>query len=323
MSINTRCQLAWQFTALAFIGSWSNTALAAEPSRIYAFRPFTDGASLSLIADENTIADHGFLGAPTMSRDGNWVLFDATKGRSFAKTRLTKIAVAGPDDGKVVDLGYGVCGSFSPDGTQIAFFLNNNAPSGEERGIWVMDADGKNRHRVTTGCHPHWSPDGKSLLTVTSFRSPRQLVLVEVATGTRTRLLRNEVVLGQPAWSPDGKKIAITVKDGDDRVLCLFKPEVESIDRKELWRHTWNDQYEETWPDWSHDGKSIVFTAWDSDAGGVLIVDPTAKLGTKPQNAGVAPAETVRDSCWTADKKRILFASASKALHARATTPTE
>ena len=64
-----------------------------------------------------------------------------------------------------------------------------------------MDVDGKNRRRVTNGCHPHWSPDGKSLLTVTSFRSPRQLTLVDVATGKRTRLLKNEIVLGQPAWN--------------------------------------------------------------------------------------------------------------------------
>lgn len=302
-------------------GESASAVSQAEPrSRIYSFTPNAKSAGLRLIADENTIADHEFLGAPVMSHDGNWVLFDATKGRTFAKTRLIKVAVAGANKGKVIDLGYGVCGSFSPDDAQIAFFLNNKVPSGDERGIWVMDADGKNRRRVTNGCHPHWSPDGKSLLTVTSFRSPRQLTLVEVATGKRTRLLRNEIVLGQPAWSPDGKQIAITVQDNDERVLCLFKPERESTDRKEVWRQPFSQKYEETWPDWSSDGESLVFTVWDRITGGILIVDVAAGSNNKPKRADEIPQTTsIRDCQWASNGKQILFATDSDTIHALAT----
>lgn len=297
---------------------------AADPSRIYAFRPLADGASLSLIADENTIPDREFLGSPVASHDGNWVLFDATKGRSFAKTRLVKVAIAGPDKGKVVDLGYGVCASFSPDDSQIAFFLNNNVPSGEERGVWIMNADGSERERIGSGCHPKWSPDGSTILAVNRFLSPRYLTGINLETRKQTRLLKNEVVLGQPAWSPNGKKIAVTVKDGEDRVLCIFRPEVEPTDRTELWRQPFSQVYDETWPDWSPDGKSIVFTVWDKDVGGILIVDLVAEPGKNLRKANVAPAtEPVRDSCWAADGKRVLFASASRAIHTQATTPQE
>lgn len=47
--------------------------------------------------------------------------------------------------------------TYSPDGTQIAFF---SVREGSE-GIWIMEEDGSNARFVATGGEPNWSPDGE------------------------------------------------------------------------------------------------------------------------------------------------------------------
>ena len=48
--------------------------------------------------------------------------------------------------------------SFSPDGSRIAFFRFR---SGGGREVWVMQADGSGKRRLTRGGDPEWSPDGR------------------------------------------------------------------------------------------------------------------------------------------------------------------
>jgi Tol biopolymer transport system component len=126
--------------------------------------------------------------------------------------------------------------AWSPDGRSIAY-------SQFERcfrctGIWVMTADGTQRHEIVQqGRHPSWSPDG-SLLAVTTSEtgnlvvrldgslaargfadyvswSPRGVYLAytssglhlrNIATGRDRRL--NRYLGEKPAWSPDGRTIA-------------------------------------------------------------------------------------------------------------------
>jgi Tol biopolymer transport system component len=126
--------------------------------------------------------------------------------------------------------------AWSPDGSSIAY-------SQFERcfrctGIWVMKADGTQRHEIVEdGRHPSWSPDGSLLAVTTSVSgnlvvrldgslaargfadyvswSPRGVYLAYTFNGLRLRNIATEldrrvnVYLGEkPAWSPDGRTIA-------------------------------------------------------------------------------------------------------------------
>lgn len=69
--------------------------------------------------------------------------------------------------------------SFSPDGSKIAFILNNE--------VHVMKADGKNIEQVTKGLgytvRPEWSPDGKTILFSRIIQNvSKRLYYLDVAT---------------------------------------------------------------------------------------------------------------------------------------------
>lgn len=279
-----------------------------------------DGQNLQLVADENALEDHTFLGSPSMSHDGKWVVFDATKNRIFSKTRLVKIGLNGPDKGKVIDLGTGLCSSFSPDDKQIAHFLNGKNPEMLDRGTYIMNLDGTNRKKVGTGIIPQWSPDGSRLLAVNSFRSPRYLLMVDLKEDKQRRILKDQIVLGLPTWSPDGKQFAVTVRDGEERALCVFGSDDPQKKKLELWRGSWDEGYEETWPEWSADGKTILFSYQDNELRRVRVMTVNVKDGAEPEELALGLGkQSIRDCAWSSDQKRILFAAMGDEIYELAT----
>lgn len=58
--------------------------------------------------------------------------------------------------------------SFSPDTKRIAFVMNDPDPLTEKSDVYIVDRDGNNRRRLTTGNPltrlPSWSPDGQRIL---------------------------------------------------------------------------------------------------------------------------------------------------------------
>jgi len=99
--------------------------------------------------------------------------------------------------------------SWSPNGTQIAF-----VPGGSHGGVWVMQANGMKRHRITAGkgdsLFPSWSPDGKWIDFSdlgTSRTGFHDLYRIRVdGTGLR-RLTKTAADELMPAWAPNGRQI--------------------------------------------------------------------------------------------------------------------
>lgn len=98
--------------------------------------------------------------------------------------------------------------NWSPDGTKIAYRARHDGNSD----VWVMDADGSNKIRLTTDPgfdgDPRWSPDGTQLLFTTDRTGDYEIFIMD-ADGSNQRNLTNHPADDEyPTWSPDGSVIA-------------------------------------------------------------------------------------------------------------------
>ena len=173
---------------------------------------------------------------------------------------------------------------WSPDGTKIAF---RGGRSDRDRGIYVMDADGSDIHRLATTdgtdwgntysyIDPVWSPDGAHIAYMRSAGpdyadsggwSPLRIWVVD-ADGSNARMVsyNQGSDADAPVWSPDGSRIAYRqALDGDHCRTVVVK--ADGSDTAML-MNSGNSK-----PLWSPDGSAIVSTlAADSGSGDDIIV---------------------------------------------------
>ena len=84
--------------------------------------------------------------------------------------------------------------------------------SGQNCGLWTMNADGSERSQLTDGFNdslPRWSPDGASIAFMSDLRDGNwELYILDVADEAIGRLTENEANDGHPAWNPVGTHLA-------------------------------------------------------------------------------------------------------------------
>jgi dipeptidyl aminopeptidase/acylaminoacyl peptidase len=103
---------------------------------------------------------------------------------------------------------------FSPDGRRIAFVVQEHDLAGGTTNaeIYVMRADGGDVRRMTnnpaTDTHPRWSPDGGSILFLSTRNKNAQAWLLPVDGGEPKQLTDFSTGVSDPTWSPDGTTIA-------------------------------------------------------------------------------------------------------------------
>ena len=117
-------------------------------------------------------------------------------------------SAGGGDD---VMLIYGRWPTWAPQGKSVAYQGCNQ--SGNQCGLWVMDADGSNARPLTNvpgDAMPAWSPDGARLAFASADRGGGwDVYVLEVATGNIATLASSAAIDAHPVWSPDGKQVAI------------------------------------------------------------------------------------------------------------------
>lgn len=157
---------------------------------IYSIR--ADGTDLHQLT--NTPGHEDFA---VWSPDGSRIVF----ARIETNEGTFVINADGSGERRLLDF-WGLEFDWSPDGTRIAFGSDHEG----FRGIYVMDADGRNLRRLSqtrAGENgPAWSPDGTRIAFLSWRDGNRDIYLMDADGRTVRRLTDDEFEEGSPAWRP-------------------------------------------------------------------------------------------------------------------------
>lgn len=157
---------------------------------------------------------------------------------------------------------------WSPDGRRILFTSNRayygDSPAAGEPvfDLYVMDADGGNVRRVTTGSgndrDGSWAPDGRSIVYWSDSESRGDLYRVWLDGGRIERLTTNFVGRAiMPTVSPDGTRVAFASQTL--RVGAFWNYQVQVLDLASGQVQAAADSGGTCWPVWFDGGTSLGF----------------------------------------------------------------
>lgn len=200
--------------------------------------------------------------------------------------------------------------AFSPDGSKIAFTsrpairagtINPNTSFSD---IYVIDADGNNRIRLTelnadfNNSTPSWSPDGSKITFASNRLDGNYEIFVMDADGSNPiRLTNSSEGEYWPTFSPDGSKILFFQEqcplgcDGPSDIMVM------NADGSNLMRLTDADgeNTQNVVPNWSPDGSAIAWTRITLNDGLIL----TSLMNADGSNATHLPGSMEAMPVWT------------------------
>lgn len=165
--------------------------------------------------------------------------------------------------------------AWSPRGTKVAFVSDQDGNgSNAKYEIYVMDADGSNRIRLTNNtaldAAPVFSPDGRKIAFHSDNANGNTDIYVMDAADNDgdgngdnpIRLTTEAAVDDNPAWSPDGSKIAFTSNRIGTPKIYVMK--ANGTNQANLSNNGATIDYN---PSWSPDGSKIAFTRYQAGQG--------------------------------------------------------
>jgi Tol biopolymer transport system component len=113
-------------------------------------------------------------GVQDWSADGRWLLTASSRGAKIG-WQLYVMRPDGTGSRRITEGGNPFYARFSPDGRHVVY--SDNA-RGDQSGIWIVDVDGKNAHRVLPAVRDTtdsacWSPDGKRIAVTVAPLNPK------------------------------------------------------------------------------------------------------------------------------------------------------
>ncbi|ODC01120.1 hypothetical protein A3197_01140 [Candidatus Thiodiazotropha endoloripes] len=204
------------------------------------YRANADGSGLTPLTDNPK-----YDAEPIVSADGKSIVFGSQRKGDFDIYRMD---VDGGNVQRLTDTeGYDGGPWFSPDSTKIVWRAWHPSTAAEKSqwkenmekdyiqstplDIWVMDADGSNKIRLTdngaTNWAPSWHPDGKRIVFSSNMDDWRddyktyghnfELYLINSDGSGLERITYNQVFDSFPMFSPNGKKIVFGSNRNPDK----------------------------------------------------------------------------------------------------------
>lgn len=172
--------------------------------------------------------------------------------------------------------------------------------------LYVMDADGGNRTRLTKhradDRSPTWSPDGKKIAFVSNRNQGYLQIWVMDADGRNPIRLTDGFWDERPDWSPDGKRIAYDViPNPKERALwtrVIFVMDADGMNNKRL------TNQDGASPSWSPDGSKIAFESSRADRSSEIYV---MEANGRNQKRLTYDFGDNRDPTWSPDGRYIAY----------------
>ncbi len=258
--------------------------------------------------------------SPDWAHDGKLIALEGVPGvDETSRAEIFVYAIEGAFKGPIRKLGYGNTPAWSPDDRHIAFMLNGDNPANAAGGVWVMDADGGNRRRLTDGWYPRWSPDGKQLACHAWLENGKaSLFIVDVATSAAKPLFTVggwELGLYGGTWSPAGDRIVFVGTHDGHNQLATIDPNRGEDSIRILYRNEEDGRELFGPPVWSPDGKQVIFGIQQTAAGPRQFWDSYLYSIAADVRSGPVLLEgrkvghINRGMAWSPDSKQVIFSS--------------